>query len=101
MATTKTWTMAEIRAKNHAEGWFFFAPSTMKFFASKVYPQVYQGPGGIFFVTSEKTCYGDGLRNFTVRKFDPDCGNCDTADSSFAKKNKACEAAKQLAKGTA
>lgn len=66
--------IADIKAINREKGQYFFSRNTMKFFASKVLPYVYEGKGGIYFVTSEKMCFEDYRRVFTVRKFYPETG---------------------------
>ncbi len=79
--TTKTYTITEIKAINVAKGQHFFERSTMRFFNSKVERGVYQGPGGIYFVTSEQFVGSDGHRaprKYTVRVFDPETGGCST-----------------------
>jgi len=44
----------EIKKRNADAGRFFFAKGTLSFFSSRVNPEVYEGPGGVFFVTSER-----------------------------------------------
>ena len=71
------WTLAEIKAENKRTGGFFFEKGTMRFFNSRVLSTIYQGPGGVFFVTaetgpSEKTA-------FTVRRFHPEDGDITTS----------------------
>ena len=65
----RRWTITMIRAANALAGAHFFERATMRFFRSQVLRTVYQGPGGIFFVTSEEPPYGG--RRYTVRRFDP------------------------------
>jgi hypothetical protein len=73
---TKYWTLDDIKAANRAAGLHFFAPDTLRFFRSRIGATVYQGPGGIYFVTSERfmtmATFGLTARKYTVRKFDPD-----------------------------
>lgn len=66
----RTWTMPEIRRANADAGLYFFSPGAMRFFRSRVHDRVYQGPGGVFFVTSEQG--PDDVRRYTVREFDPE-----------------------------
>lgn len=64
----RRWDIHEIKDANRAAGMHFFDRDTMKFFHSKVFPTVYQGPGGVYFVTSE---YRDSPsdREYKVRQF--------------------------------
>ncbi len=62
-------TIAGIRAANAAAGGHFFEPATERFFRSRTLPTVYEGAGGIFFVTSEQPPHGK--RAYTVRRFNP------------------------------
>lgn len=58
----------------------YFEPATMRFFNSRIEPRVYQGAGGIFFVTSEQFHGSDGrsnLRKWSVCKFKPETGDID------------------------
>lgn len=66
------WTIADIKAANRAAGRHFFDQGAMRFFNSRILPTVFQGPGGIYFVTSEK--YDSSLRgpgSYSIRKFFP------------------------------
>lgn len=64
----RRWDIHEIKEANKASGYHFFDRDTIKFFHSKVFPTVYQGPGGVFFVTSE---YRDtpADKEYKVRQF--------------------------------
>lgn len=64
------WTMSKIRAADREAGRHFFSPGTMRFFKSRIHSRVYQGNGGIYFVTSEQGPHGPRL--FTVRRFIPE-----------------------------
>ena len=44
----------EIKRRNAHAGRFFFSKDTLSFFQSRVNSEVYEGPGGVFFVTSER-----------------------------------------------
>lgn len=72
--TTKTYTMYDIQLENKQRGLFWFEPDTLRFFSSRVSQEVYQGPGGIYFVTSEqnKGFGGTYPRLYSVRCFSPD-----------------------------
>lgn len=69
----------DIKRINKDKGFYFFSPDTMRFFNSRVGDSVYQGIGGIFFVTSEKYDYKSD-RKYTVREFEPESGNITTVD---------------------
>ncbi len=60
----------EIKKNNIEAGRFFFSPETMRFFGSRVHPAVYEGPGGIYFVTSEQPPHGP--RTYTVHQALPE-----------------------------
>lgn len=67
----------QIKRANEQAGQFFFQPKTLRFFSSRILSDVFEGPGGVFFVTSEKRGghLGDGPRRFTVRRFMRNTGN--------------------------
>ena len=67
-------TISEIRQANAAAGFHFFSDGAMKFFRSRVDTQVYEGPRGVFFVTSEQLDFHDssGPRLYTVHRARPD-----------------------------
>lgn len=67
-ATQKKWTVNSIKDSMRSAGSHWFDPDTMRFFGTKVESTVYQGDGGVFFVTSEQPPHGQ--RGWTVRRFD-------------------------------
>lgn len=70
-----TWTIDAIREADHPAGRYFFSAETIKFFNSRVLPTVYEGPGGVYFITSEKFTGSNGVsaaRKYTIRQFTPD-----------------------------
>lgn len=70
------WILSTIRRANIAAGGHWFDRSTLRFFNSRVYRTVYQGPGGVYFVSWESY---DGINgDFTVRQFNPDTGDVRT-----------------------
>lgn len=74
-------TIDEIKARNEAAGQHFFEAGAISFFSSRIGNKVYEGPGGIFFVTSEQFKPSRGIpgpRRYTVRKFTPETGNVAT-----------------------
>jgi hypothetical protein len=72
-------TIESIKAANKAAGLFWFEPETLRFFQSRIGARAHQGPGGIYFVTSERftSPRGNGPRLFSVRRFHVD-GSIDT-----------------------
>lgn len=77
----RRWTISAIRSANREAGYHFFDRDTLKFFSSKVFPTVYQGPGGVYFVTSE-TMQKDipSLKRYTVRKSLPESANIQSVE---------------------
>jgi hypothetical protein len=71
-------TLNEIRTANDAADGHFFDADTIRFFNSVVYKNVYEGPGGIYFVTSERYNHSHP-RFYTVRTFNPETGDIHTA----------------------
>ena len=91
------WRMDCIRRANEDARMYWFSPDTMRFFRSRVSDQVYQGPGGIYFVSSER---GPEMpRMYTVRRFRPDTGGVETAEEfqGYAKATQARRVAARLA----
>lgn len=70
-------TMRDIRRANADAGLHFFDPGTMRFFRSRIGSDVFEGPGGIYFVSSEQFRPGYP-RKYTVRRFDPADGSVET-----------------------
>jgi hypothetical protein len=97
--TATTWTINAIKDAVRATGSHWFDPSTMRFFGTKVLPTVYQGPGGVYFVTSEQPPHGP--RAFTVRSFNPETADIGTVGEvcSINTKGKASDMAKKAAAG--
>lgn len=63
------WDIARIQAAMKADGSHWWDKDTMKFFATRIESEVFSGPGGIYFVTSEQPPHGP--RMCSVRQFDP------------------------------
>lgn len=78
-------TIDQIKRANREAGFFFFSPSTMRFFSSRVCDTTHCGKGGVYFVTSEQFRGDRSLRitgkprAYTVRKFNPETCDIDTA----------------------
>ncbi len=61
----------EVQANHEAAGGHWFSPETKKAFRSKVDPKLHNGPGGQYFVSSEKNDWDKRTsngRSYTVRK---------------------------------
>lgn len=105
MKTQKNiYNIQDIITANRVKGGHFFSPDTMRFFRSRVLSDVYQGPGGVYFVTSEKRAgFGsipDGSRQYTVRVFNPKTADVNTAgDFNKLSRYMAIKNAKALAAG--
>jgi hypothetical protein len=80
MHVRRGYTISAIRAANKRAGQHFFDPGTMRFFRSRTINYVYEGPGGVFFVTSESNGSDGNPRLFTVRRFWPDTSEVETAN---------------------
>jgi hypothetical protein len=78
----KHYDIEDIRRENRAAGYHFFDQDALRFFASRIGARVWQGPGGVYFVSSERfiSRWGsaNGKRYFTCRVFHPETGNVDT-----------------------
>jgi hypothetical protein len=101
--TNSMWTIGAIKALNKAKGQYFFEPATLRFFDSKIEPRVYEGSGGVYFVTSEQFHGSNGSSNprkWTVRRFYPVTGEVDTVGQfNDMDRHSAMVAAKRLARG--
>lgn len=65
------WTVNSIKAAARTSGSHWFDPDTMRSFGTEVLPSVYQGRGGVFFVTKDDQYRRELPKRFTVRQFDP------------------------------
>lgn len=97
--TETIWTVNTIRDAVRATGSHWFDPDTMRAFGTRVLPSVYQGVGGIYFVTSDHDF--DRTRKYSVRRFDPTRSKIDTVGevASYATAQEARTAAKAAAQG--
>ncbi len=73
----KTYTLSDIKTANRVRGLYFFSRDTLRFFRSRISTRVHQGPGGIYFVTSEQFDERSS-RLYTVRCFNPASAGIDT-----------------------
>lgn len=98
-------TMDEIRNANRNAGSHWFDPDTLRFFSSRISDSVYEGPGGIFFVTSEQRkgwgSIPDAPRLYSVRRFEPKTGGISTHGEfqEYRTSRAAHAAARRAAKG--
>lgn len=97
-------TMADIKQSNKDAGFHFFDKATLRFFDSIIHRRKpYAGPGGVYFVTSERL---HGVREseprmYTVRRFDIETADVHTAGAfnSIRHIEDARKAARRLARG--
>lgn len=72
------WTIDKMKMALAEANHHFFDAGTMRWWNSRVLSEVYEGAGGVFFVTSER-CDLDPTRQlprvYTVRRFIPLAGN--------------------------
>jgi len=69
---------------------YWFSPDTMRFFKSKVYQDVFvSNSGKVFFVSSEKSGFGDDTRKFTVRVYDIKADSIENGGEFLAYESKA------------
>lgn len=85
-------TIKEIKEANKAIGHHFFDPETMRFFRSRILSRVYAGR---YFITSEKKCFDDNRRVYSIRVAD-ETGKIDTVEDGFATAELAKKALKRL-----
>ncbi len=77
MTPTTYYTLEDIARRSNETGHHFFDNNAKRFFRSRISETVYQGPGGIFIVTSEQfqgTTH-TAPRKYTPRKFDWESGS--------------------------
>ncbi len=86
------WTLREIEEYCRAFGSHLFDADSKRFFASRISDRVYSGPGGHFFVSSERCTMGnpgDYARLYTVRQFNPE-GALDGCPKSLIDEGPGC-----------
>jgi hypothetical protein len=97
--------MRAIQEANRDAGYDFFEADTMRFFASRLCPRtVEQGPGGVYFITSEQFRASNGYRatrRYTVRRFYPETRDIGSVGvfQAYATREAAHRAARRLAAG--
>lgn len=89
----------DIELSNRQHGQHFFDADSKRFFRSRIGQDVYEGPGGIFFTTSEQFDH-KSPRLYTVRQFNPETGACKTVGEfqQYASSSGARRAAERMAK---
>lgn len=90
-----------IKKTNDKAGLFFFSPSTMRWFKSRVSSNVFPTPHGAVFITSERN---DGYpRLFTTRYIHENTGHIETIGEfqEFKSRSGALKAAERRAKNIA
>lgn len=75
MATIPT-SVNEMQERNRAGGGHWFDPDSMRFFGSRILPEIYSGPGGVYFVSSEQPPHGPSV--YKVRSFNCATGGVDS-----------------------
>lgn len=93
------WTEEAMARRNREVGNHWFSQDTKRFFGSRI-GMVYQGPGGVYFVSSEKDFQGK-RRLYTVRRFDPISGSVDVPDSESFQEHGTSRAANRRAEALA
>jgi len=86
----------EMQKRNQRAGFHWFDADTMRAFKCRISDTVHAGPGGIYFVSSEKN--GDRPRRYTVRQWvEPNVESASEFEA-YASATAAQNAAKRLAK---
>lgn len=99
-------TIEQIKNAVREEGSYFFEEKTMRFFSSRALSDVHEGPGGVYFVTSERDRHRPGeARRFTVRRFNAGGGRSGVVATigdfqAHPSAAKALREAARLARGT-
>lgn len=95
MTDVKLWTINDIQEAMRAAGSHWWDPDTMRFFGTRIAGAVYQGDGGIHFVTSEKPPHGQ--RAYAVRTYNPESNDISGKACEYATAKQAQAAAKRMA----
>ncbi len=95
------WTIARMKQANKAAGMHFFDPDTLRWWNSKIYQPV-EGPGGVYFATSEFHNATAPAR-FSVRRWHPEDSSVETIGEiqGYATLQDAMRAVRALATGGA
>jgi hypothetical protein len=95
----KHYTMTDIRCHNKTVGHHWFDADTLRFFRGRVCDSTLaQGPGGVYFVSSEQFS-ASSRRLYSVRRYDPATGHIDTVGEfqGYSSRAAAASAAQRLA----
>lgn len=91
------YTINKIQDEMNAAGSHWWDRDTLRYFGCRVSEKVYQGEGGVYFVTSEKSPFGHP-RAYSVRQYHPDTKDIDTVgDFNALTRGRAHREAAQLA----
>lgn len=77
MNIVNKYSVNDIKTANHEAGYHFFDPDTMRCFGSRIERTVYQGEGGVYFISSEDD-FNRTRRFYCVRQFMPETGQIET-----------------------
>ena len=93
--------IAEVKRIARSWGSHFFDKETIRFFKSKICSRVYDGPGGIYFVTSEKGPHMP--RRYSVRRLNIEEEDIETVGdfNLVSTRDEAYAIAKDYAEGNA
>lgn len=91
----RDYTIHQIREHNQSVGSHWFDPDTMRFWNTRLNDDVFAGPAGVFFTTSDRG-YGGGRVN-TVRRYDPETAAIHTHSRDWASLRDAKKAAAEAA----
>lgn len=84
------WSINDIeRLYDKKQGGYFFSKNTMRFFSSRVLSDFFVGKNKAYFVTSERKCFNDYNRAFTVREIDLNSGDINTVGEFLEYSSKA------------
>lgn len=71
------YSIEDVKAKHKGH---FFSPDTMRFFSSRIDHKIYPTKDKVYFVTSEKKCFNDPDRVYSVRSLNIETGFIETID---------------------
>lgn len=87
--TPTLFTIAQVIERNRANGGHFFDPATMRAWRTRITHPLYSGPGGTYFITSDRPG-GYGPRLYTVRHVaDPETAGITTVGPRFSTRARA------------
>jgi CTP-dependent riboflavin kinase len=92
------WTIEAMRKRSRECGRYFFSHEAMRTFHSRISGDVFEGAGGIYFVSSQQFIR-ELPREYTVNRFHPETGAVEVSPSLM--RHDTLAAAKKVAKRTA